>query len=148
MHLKKQDMIKRVMQAFNSEKYCSAIDKRLCYGLYNNPLDKSEIDELNMIINCLDNPMLSGYYFYLYMDEEMFDKVMSHLLYVAGRWESLSHYNVLIFFSIKECSFYFSDYDTSMEVIYSSSLGETKVNIDDQKIGINIKHIITINREF
>lgn len=149
MYLKRQDVIGEVMKAFNSNEYKSVINKRLCYGLYNSALKRDEIIELNNMIKRLDNPMLKGYEFYLFMDESIFDRIMCRLLYVSGKWVALSNYNIITSFAFKICNCYeVKMTDTVLELFYITANGEILAHIDDENIGMKIRYTISNNKEF
>ena len=96
MYLRRQDMINIIIRAFNDNGYKSAINKRLVFGFNRYSLTCSDCNSLNTIVKELDNKMLDEVDFYPSMLIDNFDICISRLLYVAGKWEKLCFYQMLI----------------------------------------------------
>lgn len=97
----------------------------------------------------LENPMLAKVVFTSSMRTDDFDALLCRLLYVSGKWEVLSHYNILTSFAFKVCDFYVVKMtDTVMELLYITANGEIYTHIDDEKIGLKISYTINNDKEF
>ena len=96
MRLKRKDIIVFIIGAFNDYGYKSAINKRLCFGFNLFPLTYADCNSLNSVVKELDTYMLYGVDFDTIMTKYTFDKRICRLLYVAGKWEELCFFQMLI----------------------------------------------------
>lgn len=149
MYLTRQDMINNIIRAFNDNGYKSAINKRLVFGFNRASLTCSDCTSLNSIVKELDNKMLDEVEFYPSMSIDNFDLCISRLLYVAGRWEKLCFYHMLIndtsdLFYENICN----ECETHINVFFTTKDSHILMNVDDQKVGIKIVRTIKIEKEF
>lgn len=149
MYLTRNEMIENVKQAFLDYGYKSGVNKRLGFGFSIANLTTSDCRALNCIVENLENPMLAKVVFTSSMRTDDFDALLCRLLYVSGKWEVLSHYNILTSFAFKVCDFYdVKMTDTVMELLYITANGEIYTHIDDEKIGLKISYTINNDKEF
>lgn len=151
MYLKRQDMIDIIISAFNDYCYKSAINKRLVFGFITSPLTSYDCTSLNSFVKELDNKMLDEVDFYSFMLIDNFDRRISRLLYVAGKWMELCFYNMLIMNDIKNDIViidYSTVFTTTAYVYFRYDSKTIKMCVDDEKIGIKIETITMQEKEF
>lgn len=149
MYLRRKDMIDSINRAFNDYDYKSAIIKRLGFGFNVNALTCSECNSLNRIVKELDNKMLDEVDFYPSMPMDNFDLCISRLLYVAGKWEKLCFYQMLIndtsnLFYVDICD----ECETHINVFFTTKDSIILMIVDDQKVGIKMARTIKMEMEF
>ena len=149
MHLKRKDMIVFIIGAFNDYGYKSAINKRLCFGFIIAPLTYADCNSLNSVVKELDNHMLDKVDFYPSMLIDNFDLCISRLLYVAGKWEKLCFYHMLIndtsnLFYENICN----ECETHINVFFTTKDSNILMVVDDQKVGIKIVRTLKTEKEF
>lgn len=149
MYLRRKDMIDSIIRAFNDCGYKSAINKRLGFGFNISPLTCSDCTPLNSIVKELDNKMLDDVDFDPSMSIDNFDRCISRLLYVAGKWEKLCFYQMLIndtsnLFYENICN----ECETHLYIFITTKDSNILMNVDDQKVGIKIVRTIKTEKEF
>ena len=149
MYLRRKDMISIIIRAFNDCGYKSAINKRLGFGFNISPLTSSDCTSLNSIVKELDNKMLDEVDFYPSMPIDNFDLCISRLLYVAGKWEKLCFYQMLIndtsdLFYENICN----DGETHINVFFTTKDSNILMHVDEQKVGIKMVRTIKQEMEF
>lgn len=149
MYLTRQDMINSILRAFNDNGYKSAINKRLAFGFNRYSLTCSDCTSLNSIVKELDNNMLNEVDFYPSMSIDNFDICISRLLYVAGKWEKLCFYQMLIndtsnLFYENICN----ECETHIYVFFTTKDSNILMVVDDQKVGIKMVRTIKMEMEF
>lgn len=149
MYLSRKDMIDIIIRAFNDDGYKSAINKSLGFGVNRYPLTSSECTSLNSIVKELGNKMLDEVDFYPSMTIENFDLCISRLLYVAGEWEKLCFYQMLIndmsnLFYENICN----ECETHINVFFTTKDSNVLMVVDDQKVGIKMVRTIKMEMEF
>lgn len=149
MYLSRQDMINIIIRAFNDNGYKSAINKRLAFGFNRYSLICYDCTSLNSIVKALDNKMLDEVDFYPSMITDNFDRCLSRLLYVAGKWEEICFFQMLIndmtdLYYVKICY----ESETNIIVFFSTKDYNISMNVDDQKVGIKIVKTIYSEKEF
>ena len=149
MYLNRKDMINRIIETFKNSGFKRPINKRLCFGFNKSPLNCSDCTVLNSIVKELDNKMLDEVYFYLGMPIDNFDLCISRLLYVAGKWEELCFYKMLVddksdLFYVNICN----ECETHINVFFTTKDSNICMAVDDQKVGIKIVRSIKIEKEF
>lgn len=149
MYLRRKDMIDSINRAFNDYGYKSAIIKRLCFGFNVYALTCSDCTSLNSIVKELDNKMLDEVDFYPSMPMDNFDICISRLLYVAGKWEKLCFYQMLIndtsnLFYENICN----ECETHINVFFTTKDSNILMIVDDQKVGIKMVRTIKTEMEF
>lgn len=151
MHLRRKDMIDSILRTFNCYDYESAIIKRLGFGFNMYVLTCSECTSLNSIVKELDNKMLDEVDFYPSMSLDNFDRCISRLLYVAGKWKELCFFQMLIMDDIKNDIVtidYSTVFTTTIYVYFRYDSKTVKMCVDDEKIGIKIETITMQEKEF
>lgn len=148
MYLRRQDMI-NIIRAFNDNGYKSAINKRLAFGFNRYPLTYSDCTSLNSIVKELDNKMLDEVDFDISMSIDNFDRCISRLLYVAGKWVQLCYYQMLIndtsnLFYVNICN----ECETHINVFFTTKDSYILIAVDDQKVGIKMVRTIKTEKEF
>ena len=149
MHLTKQDMIDRVKEVFEDNGYKSAIIKRLWFGFNVSLLTYADCTALNLVVKELDNHMLDKVDFNPIMTIDNFDLCICRLLYVSGKWKELCFYQVLI--NENYNLFYvniFNEFETHINVFFTTKDSNIAMAVDDQKIGIKIVKTKNIEKEF
>ena len=149
MHLNRKDMIKIIIGAFKDYGYKSAINKRLGFGFNITPLTYDDCISLNSVVKDLDNHMLDKVDFYPSMTIDNFDRCICRLLYVAGKWEELCFYQLLII--DKSDLFYVNicyESETLINVIFATTESNIGMVVDDQKVGIKMVRTINMEKEF
>lgn len=149
MYLTRQDMINIIIRAFNDYGYKRAINKRLVFGFNRYSLTCSDCTSLNIIVKELDNKMLDEVDFYPSMTIDNFDLCISRLLYVAGKWEKLCFYQMLIndtsnLFYENICNVC----ETHINVFFTTKDSHILMAVDDQKVGIKMVRTIKMEMEF
>lgn len=149
MYLNRKDMINRVIEAFKNSGFKRPINKRLCFGFNISPLNCSDCTALNSIVKELDNKMLYEVVFYLGISIDNFDQCISRLLYVAGKWEELCFYQVIIndasdLFYVNICN----ECETHINVFFTTNDSNIFMVVDDQKVGIKMVRTIKMEKEF
>ena len=149
MYLNRKDMINRIIETFKNSGFKRPINKRLCFGFNKSPLNFSDCTVLNSIVKELDNKMLDEVYFYLGMPIDNFDLCISRLLYVAGKWEELCFYKMLVddksdLFYVNICN----ECETHINVFFTTKDSNICMAVDDQKVGIKIVRSIKMEKEF
>ena len=149
MYLRRQDMINIILRAFNDNGYKSVINKRLVFGFNRYSLSCSDCTSLNSIVKELDNKMLYEVDFYPSMSIDNFDRCISRLLYVAGKWEELCFYKMLVddtsdLFYVNICN----ECETHINVFFTTKDSNICMAVDDQKVGIKIVRSIKMEKEF
>ena len=147
MHLTRNEMIDKVSNVFNSQ-YRVSMNKRFIFSFDADPLKAEQIYDLNLIARNLDSQMLKDTVFSIDMSSELFDTYISRLLYVAGEWESLCHYNLLADFSFENCKFYCIYTETLTKITYFFNNMVLRMQVDEQKIAIKLEKIISEEKEF
>ena len=149
MHLTKQDMIDCVKEVFEDNGYKSAIIKRLWFGFNVSLLTYADCTALNLVVKELDNHMLDKVDFNPIMTIDNFDLCICRLLYVSGKWKELCFYQVLI--NENYNLFYvniFNEFETHINVFFTTKDSNIAMAVDDQKIGIKIVKTKNIEKEF
>ena len=149
MRLNRKDMIDFINTGFNDYGYKSAINKRLCFGFNISQLTCSDCASLNSIVKELDNKMLDEVDFYPSMLIDNFDLCISRLLYVAGKWEKLCFYQMLIndtsdLFYENICN----ECETHLNVFFTTKDSNILMAVDEQKVGIKMVRTIKMEKEF
>ena len=149
MYLIRQDMIAIIIRAFNDYGYKDAINKRLGFGFNISQLTSYDCTVLNSIVKELDNKMLDEVYFYLGMHIDKFDACTSRLLYVAGKWEELCFFQMLIndtsdLYYVNICN----ECETHINVFFTNKDFNIFMSVDDQKVGIKMVRSIKMEKEF
>ena len=149
MYLRRKDMIDSINRAFNDYDYKSAIIKRLGFGFNASLLTYSDCNSLNRIVKELDNKMLDEVDFCPSMLIDNFDLCISRLLYVAGKWEQLCFYQMLIndtsnLFYVDICN----ECETHINVFFTTMDSNIGMSVDDQKVGIKMLRLIKMEKEF
>ena len=149
MYLRRKDMIDIIIRAFNDYGYKSAINKRLGFGFNISLLTSSDCASLDSIVKELDNKMLDEVNFYPSMLIYNFDLCISRLLYVAGKWEKLCFYHMLIndtsnLFYENICN----ECETHINVFFTTKDSNICMGVDDQKVGIKMVRTIKMEMEF
>ena len=149
MYLRRQDMINIILRAFNDNGYKSAINKRLVFGFNRYSLTCSDCTSLNSIVKELDNNMLDEVDFYPSMSIDNFDLCISRLLYVAGKWEKLCFYQMLI---NDTSNLYYenicNECETHINVFFTTKDSHILMAVDDQKVGIKMVRTRKMEMEF
>ena len=149
MYLIRKDMIAIIMRAFNDYGYKNAINTRLGFGFNISQLTSYDCTALNSIVKELDNKMLDKVVFYTGMPIDNFDLCISRLLYVAGKWEKLCFYQMLIndtsdLFYENICN----ECETHIYVFFTTKDSNIFMNVDDKKVGIKMVRTIKMEKEF
>lgn len=149
MYLRRKDMLDIIIRAFNEYGYKSAIVKRLGFGINISSLTSSDCNSLNSIVKELDNKMLDEVDFYPSMLIDNFDRCISRLLYVAGKWEKLCFYYMLIndtsdLFYENICN----ECETHLNVFFTTKDSNILMAVDDQKVGIKMVRTVKMEMEF
>lgn len=149
MYLSRQDMINLVIETFNNSCFTIAINKRLGFGFNISPLNGYECTSLNSIVKELDNKMLDEVDFYPDIPIDNFDLCISRLLYVAGKWEELCFYQMLLndtstLFYVNICN----ECETHINVFFTTKNTNIGMSVDDQKVGIKMARLIKMEMEF
>ena len=149
MYLRRQDMINIIIRAFNDYGFKRSINKRLVFGFNRYSLTCSDCISLNSIVKELDNKMLDEVDFYQSMSIDNFDLCISRLLYVAGKWEKLCFYQMLIndtsnLFYENICN----ECETHINVFFTTKDSNILMVVDDQKVGIKMVRTIKTEMEF